>query len=69
LILASISREGDSALVVAVLVGVVFFILVAFRSAGFLTCEAINQQSSAPADMSWEVSASRGIKKELSALE
>src|SRR6202165_5240295 len=46
LILASISREGDSPLVVAL-----FFILFAPHSAVFLSCEGINHQSSAPASM------------------
>src|ERR1700674_2512290 len=46
LILASISREGDSPLVVAL-----FFILFASRSAVFLSCEGSNHQSSAPACM------------------
>src|SRR5712671_1600888 len=44
LILASISREGDSPLVVAL-----FFILFAPHSAVFLSCEGTNHQSSAPA--------------------
>src|SRR5260370_16930986 len=47
LILASISREGDSPLVVAL-----FFILLAPHSAVFLSCEGTNHQSSAPACMS-----------------
>src|SRR5713226_10224564 len=46
LILASISREGDSPLVVAL-----FFILFAPHSAVFLSCEGTNLQSSAPACM------------------
>src|ERR1700687_4909810 len=46
LILASISREGDSPLVVAL-----FFILFAPHSAVFLSCEGTNHQSSAPACM------------------
>src|SRR4030088_1633458 len=46
LILASISREGDSLLVVAL-----FFILFAPHSAVFLSCEGNNHQSSAPACM------------------
>src|SRR6202171_2063203 len=44
LILASISREGDSPLVVAL-----FFILFAPHLAVFLSCEGTNHQSSAPA--------------------
>src|SRR3984893_16114247 len=44
LILASISREGDSPLVVAL-----FFILFAPHSAVFLSCEGTHHQSSAPA--------------------
>src|SRR3982074_2548934 len=43
LILASISREGDSTLVVAL-----FFILFSPHSAVFLSCEGTNHQSSAP---------------------
>src|ERR1700692_5023067 len=45
LILASISREGDSPLVVAL-----FFILFAPHSAVFLSCDGTNHQSSAPAE-------------------
>src|SRR3982074_3739716 len=44
LILASISREGDSPLVVAL-----FFLLFAPPAPVFLSCEATNHQSSAPA--------------------
>src|SRR5450631_3262921 len=44
LILASISREGDSPLVVAL-----FFILFAPHSAVFYLCEGTNHPSSAPA--------------------
>src|SRR6202165_4981403 len=50
LILASISREGDSPLVVAL-----FFILFAPHPAVFLSCEGTNHQSSAPACM-WPAS-------------
>src|SRR5882762_2841188 len=46
LILASISREGDLPLVVAL-----FFILFAPHSAVFLSCEGTHHQSSAPACM------------------
>src|SRR6202163_4654853 len=46
LILASISREGDSPLVVAL-----FFILLSPHSTDFLSCEGTNRQSSAPACM------------------
>src|ERR1700694_1569177 len=51
LILASISREGDSPLVVALFFIVLFFILFAPHSAVFLSCEGTNHQSSAPASM------------------
>src|SRR6202022_2128865 len=46
LILASISQEGDSPLVAALI-----FILFAPHSAVFLSCEGTNHQSSAPACM------------------
>src|SRR4029077_7000761 len=46
LILASISREGDSPLIVAL-----FFILFAPHSAVLPSCEGTNHQSSAPACM------------------
>src|SRR5712692_3282483 len=55
LILASISREGDSPLVVALLVVALFFILFAPHSAVFLSCEGTNHQSSAPTGPSLEL--------------
>src|SRR5258707_9659350 len=61
LILASISREGDSSLVVAL-----FFILFAPHSAVFLSCEGTNHQSSAPACM--EIREIRGHNTYLVAL-
>src|SRR6202163_2479604 len=55
LILASISREGDSPLVVALLVVALFFILFAPHSAVFPSCEGTNHKSSALTGLGFEL--------------